>query len=303
MQSTIRLLDGLLPPQSVKLGRLILNTKAPYQDFLDPISGRPTDDETIVNHHSNLEGTGGFTKSSKFGTYLNEILSISYHRQNDTGVSFSSPTVTTRHLINSGDWFEAACTGEKTREWLVKAHDNRRNVYLVVGTRTVENAKLGKSATSRTVKEGNAEVPVSAVASGIAAVTRSLAIGSPGTKTTRDVTHRQRSGFDAPGEKVCAIQYRKVRSKWFPIRKSENLYLEPGNRWKPCSDADDWRGVEDEDDDEEEFFEVALEDEGEEYFGIEDGGQVAETLESDGTMKRGRSVDNDANEDPKRLKM
>lgn len=74
-------------------------------------------------------------------------------------------------------------------------------------------------------------------------------IAVPGAVVTRDVGKDRELAFQAPGEQVFAIIYRKVKFKWLSSRTISNMSLEPNSRWKTCWD---WRGEDDEDDDEDE---------------------------------------------------
>ena len=40
--------------------------------------------------------------------------------------------------------------------------------------------------------------------------------------------------FVADGEQICAVQYRKVRFKWFSSRDLDAALLEKDTRWKMC---------------------------------------------------------------------
>ncbi|KAJ5190863.1 uncharacterized protein N7498_009848 [Penicillium cinerascens] len=52
------------------------------------------------------------------------------------------------------------------------------------------------------------------------------------------VNHSRQQGvfrrLVAVGEHVCAVQYRKVRFKWFSSHDLDKVSLEKNNRWKVC---------------------------------------------------------------------
>lgn len=107
-----------------------------------PIPGRPTEPDLARTQRSDFTETRRFTKSSKLRTELSHTLSFSF-KTHSTGLStWSAPSLTTYNLIKSGEWFNQACTQKDTRAFLESACDNGRNVYLIVGLQTVQDAKL-----------------------------------------------------------------------------------------------------------------------------------------------------------------
>lgn len=61
------------------------------------------------------------------------------------------------------------------------------------------------------------------------------------------VNHSSQQGvfrrFVAVGEHVCAVQYRKVRFKWFSSHDLDKVSLEKNNRWNVCWKCEVWRLV------------------------------------------------------------
>lgn len=257
MRSPELLLNDLLPSSCIRLGRLVLNTKVPHQDFLDPLDDRPTEAEYNTNRQKNFEETRKFSKNSKLRSYLTDILSISYGAQNERITSLAAPQITTHLLGNSGTWFEEACARPGTRKWIENAIDSNRTVHLVVGFRILEDAKFARNITWDTVKGARAEVPVHSLAAGVASMALSSNTGAGGSL---DSSYEQRRVFDVPGEHIFAVQYRKIKFKWLSSRTLSNTILE-NTRWKASWD---WRGGsgdegEDEDEDED-VLEVELTD-------------------------------------------
>lgn len=245
------LLGNLLSVDSVRLGRLVLNAKDPRQDFIDPPGPELDDTKFSQNSRSDFKETHKFSKASKLRPYLGGAFSISYERQRTGVATLSAKQATIHDLNNSGAWFEEACSHDATRKFLQNAIDNRNNVYLVVGFRTVHDGMLVKGVTWKKGKEAGGEVPM--VLGGIGTI-----IAVPGATATRDTGKDRELAFQAPGEQIFAIIYRKVTFKWLSSRTIGNMSLEPKNRWKTCWD---WRGEEDEeDDDEDDVLEAYLTD-------------------------------------------
>lgn len=86
------------------------------------------------------------------------------------------------------------------------------------------------------------------------------AMATPGAGGSVDVGKDRELAFQAPGEQVFAVIYRKIRFKRFSSRTVANMFLEPTNRWKSCWD---WRGMEEEvedGDDDDDMVEANLTD-------------------------------------------
>lgn len=278
------LLSNLLPLESVQLGRLVLDAKRPQQDFIDPFADRPTATEFSRNPQSPFEETCKFSRVSKLRSYLSDVLSFSYERQNLGAATLSAPLATTHDLMNSGAWFDSACTQPETRRFLERAIDNQSSVYLIVGFRTVQDARLVKNVTWKTGQVAKGEIPVQLIATSIAPANVVTNIAAPGVGCIRDVGNGQVLTFRAPGEQVFAVMYRKVRFKWL----SSRYCLEANNRWASCWD---WRRADNEDDDEEDdvieanLTDVSDLDSEDEEYDSEDETSLQEELSGLGDME------------------
>lgn len=154
------LLGNLLPLDSVQLGRLVLNAKDPGQDFIDPLGLQSDNSKFSQTSRRDFKETHRFSRASKLRPYLNSAFSISYERQKNGVAILSAPEATIHGLNNSGAWFEEACGQDETREFLQNAIDNRDNVYLVVGFRTVRDGSLINGTTWKKGQLAKGEVPV-----------------------------------------------------------------------------------------------------------------------------------------------
>ncbi|KAH7109332.1 hypothetical protein EDB81DRAFT_672863 [Dactylonectria macrodidyma] len=63
----------------------------------------------------------------------------------------------------------------------------------------------------------------------------------------------------APGEQVCSLQYRAVKTKWLPSRLIEPLQLSKTRQWS-CMEGDRRDAYEDSDEEDEDIIEVDLGD-------------------------------------------
>lgn len=229
MKSQSLIQNRLLPLNSVKLGRLVLNVKSPHQDFLDPVNGQ-LQPESIVKPQENFEDILNLSKTSKIRSRITALLAISYENRNTSAVKLTATRATTYQLLNSGTWFKNACAIPETRKWLEYAIEMDGNVYLVVGFHTLTDTRVTETVTSGGTTNGGATFTGRSLGGVVPAPVGDLL--SSRVDSTRGVEHSRSRSFDAPGEQIYAVQYRKVEFKWFSSRKIERISLERDNRWK-----------------------------------------------------------------------
>lgn len=230
MKSRFLLQNTLLPLNSVQLGRLVLNAQNPHQDFLDPPSGAHQVD-SLVRPQENFEDILTLSRSSRLRSRLTALLAISHDHQHVKSASLTAARATTYQLVNSSTWFETACAVPETREWLKRALARARPIYLVVGYHTLTDARATERVTERAATDGGARFTGAAVFGATTPAALSHLLTSK-VDRGRSVRYSHSRSFDAPGEQIYAIQYRKVVSKWFSSRRIDNSSLEQDNRWK-----------------------------------------------------------------------
>lgn len=246
-------LGNLLSLGSVQLGRFVLNPKSPLQGFYDPLPDRPTASDYNTCSQSDVTQTETFAKLSKLNPYLSGLLSISCKRQSKNLTTIRSPLATTYELRNSSIWFEEACGKTETREWIGEAVNDDRDIYLVVGYLVVQDADISTWRMSDLEETITAQCPTIPLHNG------AIATGlTPGLLGFSGTAHTLLLVFKAPGDQIYAVQYRKLKFKWF--RHSESgSFLEKKSRWKFSME---WRGNDDGEDGEE-ILEASLEDDSE----------------------------------------
>lgn len=227
MRSTSVVQSTLLPFESIQLGRLVLNIESPQQDFRDPPIDPP---ESTVTSQLNFEEIQSSTKALKFRVRLAQLLSSSYGTQYVNQIDLSATCARTHLLCNSRTWFDTACAVVEIREWLERAIEDGYEVYLVAGFHTVIDGRFSEALVSSETAGGGVSMQIGALTGG----TTSVPVMD--LTTTFDSTwqsgNKHQRVFDAPGEQIYAVQYRKVQFKWYSSRKIENGFLEQKNRWK-----------------------------------------------------------------------
>lgn len=247
MMTTILLPQIFIPVESIKLGRLVTSVDHPHQDYHDPAYS-PTPVPTI-NIRAYYGGLGYESHTSKFSSALTSLLSAGYSKRTNSKVRIEANLVRTYTLQNSTQWFEKAASSEEARRWFERAIDQGDDIYFVVGFHTVTDAQVIYKSAEGNEHAGRLGLPVGLAlnAAGVIAPLGGL------TDPQVGVHHGSIEGFighfKAPGEQICAFQYRKVCHRWLSSQSIDKAKLAKTPRW---SAGDRWR-------DEEEGFEDILE--------------------------------------------
>lgn len=242
---------------SVALGRLVIDTSTPWQDFC-PITTKPSAAEIGIVTQPRLAEIFERTKGSKIHDSLCKVFS-SLLRIEIAVEGLSSAQEKTYYLLNSGVYFSTLCEEPDARKWFETTIKHGWKVYMVVGIHTVHHPsdhapnleQLDDAGSS--VQQAEQDV--------------GLTVGAE--------SHDGRPA--ASREVIIAVQYRKVEFKWFSSRKMETAFLEVGrNRWKvfAISSRADWDEGEDdvvEADLQDEIEAEDIEEEGDVYFTADEG--------------------------------
>ncbi|KAM5527874.1 hypothetical protein FOXYSP1_19748 [Fusarium oxysporum f. sp. phaseoli] len=229
MPRNILLPQGFLPQDSMQLGRF------------------------LVEASSQLSGSG-----HSLAATLTSLLSASYSKKVNASTRVSAARVTTYKLANSGSFFRRAVKDPKTRLWIEEQKDDGwGDLFFVVGYYTMLDANVILGAEEGKDAFGQVEVPVSAALAAGGIVLPVGGITDPKVSAKYEESRGAKVRFVAPGERICALQYRKVVFKWFSSRSIDQATLDRDNRWQTLSTLCDLRGKEESEDD---VLEVNLED-------------------------------------------
>ncbi|KAH8145693.1 uncharacterized protein LAJ45_10333 [Morchella importuna] len=235
--STAHIPQTLLHPDTVSLGRLTTNANRPHYNFHDPLAPRPDASEKRIVQHTSLSETRRFSKSSSNNFNLGDLISFGKKNSSTSTATLTAPNATTYDLSNNETWFRDACKNPATREWLQNAIERRKNVYLIVGYRTASGASLKSHGSGKSSSDGGGSLPVRAFAPPGAL---NMAFPNPAGSGRQSEDSVRKLQFEAVGEQVFAVLYRKVKFSWLSSRKVDNMNLEEGNRWKSVWE---WRGA------------------------------------------------------------
>jgi hypothetical protein len=244
MMTAILLPQIFIPVESIKLGRLVTSIDHPNQNYYDPAySSTPVPTINIRAHYS---GLGHASRTSNFSSALTSLLSAGFSKRAKSRVRVETNLVQTYTLQNSTQWFEKAVSSEESRRWFERTIDQGDDVYFIVGFHTIIDAQIIYESAEGNEHTGRLGLPVGLAlnAAGVIAPLGDLADPQVG------VRHGSVEGviehFKAPGEQICAFQYRKVCHRWLSSRSIDKATLAKVPRW---SAGDRWRdeeeGVED----------------------------------------------------------
>ncbi|KAK2855583.1 hypothetical protein FQN49_005047 [Arthroderma sp. PD_2] len=210
MTSSILFPQFFLPVESFKLGRFTISIDYPHQGYHDPpCIGAP---ETIITPREEFCGSYQGATRSGFKSTLTSLMSSRISKWLDTDTQVTTDLVKTYILGNSGQWFTEAMSLEATRKEVV----------------------------------GQIKLPLGLNLASIGSIAPFGNILDHRVSGHHQAAEGKQVKFMAPGEQVCALQYRKVRLRWLSSRRMDKAFLSKNPRWV-CYERsrDDKEGEED----------------------------------------------------------
>ena len=224
--------NEFLAPDAVSLGRLVRSVESPQQDFYAPHTSLITEGNVAQVRYEGFQETLDRTEGSKLHTFLTNLFSISSSGTKSASSGIQSTACVTYQLKNSGDFFAQLCEDPAAREFLDRAFRFRKEVYLVVGLKTLQDAKVVLQSEQKRDTEISIEVPVEEALLAAGVPIAQGITGGAGVTSSQSSSASTSLQFQVPGEKVIAAQFRKLKFKLFSSREVDNAFLEDGNRWK-----------------------------------------------------------------------
>lgn len=229
MPGSLLLQSDLLPLGAVALGRLVLDVESPQRGFHDPFPGR-TLPSTIQRQHDFHELERN-SQANKAGAHLTQLVRIFTGSQEGHGTTLKAPIATTYTLCQWDAVFREACASAQTRKWLEDAIEDGRSIYFITSFRTFINPSAEERAISKAGGAVEMQVPVSAILQAQAPVAVLGNALDPAILASSMDSKRTVRSFGSRGECVYAVEYCKVKFKWYSSRKVESSSLGK-NRWK-----------------------------------------------------------------------
>lgn len=201
----------LTPLESLPLGRFVLDVHDPCEYYLDP--NTEIKPEVLRETHLASRTQGQIMTGGNFVDFLTNLASVALTRQRETAARITADEATTYRIGNSDEWFKACCRHGKTRAWMEEAMTQGNEIYVVVGYHTLSNIEHLENAGDEEEEKRSPENPEQ---------------GNGNDKSG----NQEQSSVPGDGEKICAVQYRKVSFIRFNSSKLDQALLDDENVWK-----------------------------------------------------------------------
>jgi hypothetical protein len=231
MASSILLPQFFIPVESVKLGRLVVSIEEPHQNCHDP--SYIVAPEAIITMRDKYDASRQAAVSTDFASVLTSMLSSGFSKRAKTNTKIATDRVKTYILGNPGRWFNGVMRIEETRRWAQKVFNQGDNMFIIVGFHTVSNARvfqlpeLGREAT------GGVKIPIGLALNAVGAIAPFANIIDPSVTGSRQAVEGEQVQFVAPGEQVCAVQYRQVSHRFLLSHEIDRAFLATKPNWVP----------------------------------------------------------------------
>ena len=220
----------LLSPDAVKLGRFVVNMEEPYQDHHDPLLPAPT--EVTETLQLDLISTRSKGTHSSVGAGLDPLASFSHNKSGNGHSSIATAKSTVHTLEQPRLWFRDALKQAGTRAWFEDAILAGYDTFLITGYQAVYDAQLSREGEWSHDHHMLLTAPVSAA---LAATGLALGFGvipDPQVTGTIEKLAQAKDSHVAPGKQISAVQYRRVKFKWYSSRNLDKAALGKESRWK-----------------------------------------------------------------------
>ncbi|KAF5227006.1 hypothetical protein FANTH_14908 [Fusarium anthophilum] len=236
-----------LPLQSVGLGRLIKNLNHPHEGYYE----LPTGDvpKVIVTPFS-FSTLNQENSKTQFGSALTSLISARFSKRLQSQIHIAPARGNNYCLDNSDAWFDKAISLPETRKWIEKAALRGHKIYIIVGIQSFIDTRIVQKSARGQQAGGQVTVPVSLSLTAATAVMPFAEPVDPAIHGDHQNAVSDQLWLLAPGEQVCSLQYREVKTRWLSSRLLEPLQLSETRRWS-CLEGDK-RGIYEDDSDEEE---------------------------------------------------
>jgi hypothetical protein len=246
----------LLPLDSVKLGRFVTNIEHPHENYYSP---------SFTETPKSIEADFLFTGQNQNGTdaafwfTLTSLVSARFSRSAKSNIHIAPAYGKKYSLDNSNEWFEKAVGDTETRRWIEKAALRGDTIYMIVGIVTLSDVRVVEDSAAGRHIGAEVHVPVELSLAAAGAAVPFAGLIDPTVHGSYRSIEKDKAQFLSPGEKVCALQYRKIPHKWFSSRRLDMSSLKSTRLWL-CLEGDRRNMYDDEDDEDEDGIEVGLED-------------------------------------------
>jgi len=230
MPQSVLLSQFFLPPSAVSLGRFIISFNDPHQDFHDPLGNvSPDVTEKVQTHYDSIHHS---VNQQNIASQLTTFLSSSFSKRLKASIWITANQAKTYYLNNAGQWFRDAVKSRETREWIERMIDEGEDIYVVVAYHTLLDAQIIEQLGGQSAVGGNLAIPVSTTLTASGVVIPFTNVADPGFGGFRGRIEDEKRQFIAPGKQIYAVQYHKVRWRWFASNKVDEMMLAKKTWWE-----------------------------------------------------------------------
>jgi hypothetical protein len=215
------------PLEAVSLGRFVQSTTDPHRDFHDAADDDPV--KPLVTKLANLNSVGLSAAGRTIGSNFCDFLTSDSSGQCESNVNVDSADARTYQLQNQTAWFKSVVEKDSTHKWLEGTFKSGEKAFLIVGFLTLSDAQTSQQISSDASTGSSAKAPLSA-ALAAGGVVLPIDIGSPQIGFSSNRRQIAKDEFNAPGELVYAIEYRRVVVSGFLRKRVEQASLQ-SNQW------------------------------------------------------------------------
>lgn len=191
---------SLIPADSLRIGRLVIDIEDPLQDYLDLFTSV---DPKIVEVVHPDDRSAGSASSKTFVDFLAGLASTALSRSNNRAITVEARSAKTYAIADVDSWFKEACKDEDTQKWL-EDMVLAESVHVIVGYHTLAEIRLLDG-------EENQNVPDKA----------------------QNETGRAQE--EPPAivlqESICAIRYAKVSLSWISSDQVDQAIIDQRGLW------------------------------------------------------------------------
>jgi hypothetical protein len=239
------LTSDALPLETVKLGRLLIDRKQPWQSYCSFSLISPNEDEFSGADFDHVKDESEESSSWDVVGAVGNFFEAMFNSEKKLARKLNTDHTVVWRLHNSPDYLERLCNAQFVRNWLQRRIDiDLKRVYLVTGLITVEDAAMNRDASSSTTAGVKFQPPVTDLAShGLSEALPKKAAEALDPKVTlkKGATAKAKISLDAPGIRVTAVEYTRVRLRKHSSAdlKNKDIFLdEKSSRW-----TDTFRGT------------------------------------------------------------
>lgn len=218
----------------MRLGRFIVALDDSHlSSFHDPKFQVDPDNDKISSTFLDYQGDQRADSGKKFAAGLPSLLSGSVAKKTGRSCAVTAESVTTYQLARPVDRFNEAVKDKTTRKWFEEQKDNGYDdFYFVIGFHVMRNAVIEMGKDKSSDASGQGQVPVAAA---LAAAGIPLPVGGITDPKFEAESKKSQEGtvrFKAPGDRVSALQYRRVDFRWLSRKNLDKATLSKDNVWE-----------------------------------------------------------------------